>query len=370
MKRILFLMQLPPPVHGASVVNKSIQESQLINNEFETYYIDISPAEDMDDLGKFSFYKLKITFFIIFRAVVAKIKFKPDLVYMTLSPHGIAFYKDGILALLIKALGSRLVFHMHGKGVNKAAKCSFFKKRFYRAVFKQVDVIHLSEDLFYDLDGIRDVTRTIVDVPNGVAPLDFSGQIITTKKVTFIYLSNLVRSKGADILIRASALVPEELREKFNVKIVGRPSDNNYLAELNEIIVKNGCGNIEILGPKYGYEKIAELYSADVFVLPTHFKNECFPLAILEAMSCGLAVISTREGAIPTIVENGITGDILVDCTPEALALAMVKYIVNPEYLKACAEAGKGKFYGHYTQSVFERRLATTLNAFLEVPET
>lgn len=367
MKKILFLTQLPPPVHGASVVNKAIRDSKLINSHFETRYVDISPAKEMVDIGKFSFSKLGLTFLILFQALAAYIKFKPNLVYLTLSPHGLAFYKDGFLALTLKVLGARMVFHMHGKGVANAAGGSGLKYRIYRAVFRNVDIIHLSESLFSDLDGIRDETRSISAVPNGVEPVACNTNPSSIDKVTFVYLSNLVRTKGADVLIRASALLPQEMQRKFQVKIIGKPSDDEYFSEIESLIDENAYGNVTFLGPKYGKDKDAELCSADVFVLPTRFKNECFPLTILEAMSAKLAVISTCEGAIPDIVDHGVTGELLEACTEESIARAMLRFISDPGYANACGAAGLAKYAANYTMEEFEKNIIAALNEIISL---
>ncbi|MBF6617143.1 MAG: glycosyltransferase family 4 protein [Candidimonas sp.] len=365
MNKILFLIQLPPPIHGASVVNKTIMDSQAINTFFETRYVNISPAAEIADLGKVSFKKILATLQIYLLALKTYLIFKPELVYLTLSPHGAAFYKDGLLAVMLKMFGAKMVFHMHGKGINTEALKSRFKKTVYRLVFEGVDIIHLSESLFHDVENVRDHTRTLVAIPNGVpAPpqlnIEKSDGIIT-----FIYLSNLVRTKGADILVKAASLLPPDLQNKLQVKIVGKSGDQTYTSEIEKLLTHNPHKNIELLGPKFGEEKYRELLSSHVFVLPTKFKNECFPLSILEAMSCGLAVISTREGAIPNIVENGITGEVLDECTPEALATAMTNYIESPNYLASCATASREKYHSHYNAAAFEQKLITTLRAFI-----
>jgi glycosyltransferase involved in cell wall biosynthesis len=48
-----------------------------------------------------------------------------------------------------------------------------------------------------------------------------------------------------------------------------------------------------------------------IFVFPTFYYYECFPLVLLEAMQHALPVISTDEGGIPDIAETGITGYIV-----------------------------------------------------------
>ena len=88
------------PYHGASVVNQYIQNSSQINNKFITEYHNISPGDSMDEVGKISIQKIYITFKILIRSIIIKIRFKPNLVYITLSPHGPAFYKDSLLVLI------------------------------------------------------------------------------------------------------------------------------------------------------------------------------------------------------------------------------------------------------------------------------
>ncbi|ANG61164.1 hypothetical protein A8C75_00960 [Marinobacterium aestuarii] len=363
MKKVLFLFQLPPPVHGASVVNQTIKDSQIFNDNFNAYYFNISPAKEISDLGKLNLEKILSTFSILVRVIFTYIKFRPDLVYLTLSPHGAAFYKDGLIALLIKLMRGRCVFHMHGKGISREAEKSKVKKWLYRLVFRGVDVIHLSPNLFNDIESVRDKKKSIYAVANGVEPIKPEQFKSKDEKITFLYLSNLIRSKGADVLVKATTLIPEGYQEKFQVKIIGKKSDQKYLTEIESIIKKHSHNNIHILGPRYDDDKLKELTSSHVFVLPTRFKNECFPLSILEAMSAGLAVISTNEGAITDIVETEVNGDIIPDCTPNSLAKVMIKYIEDRQYSESCSKKSLEKFNREYTIKIFENNMISTLTA-------
>lgn len=364
---VLFLIQLPPPVHGASVVNKTILDSSVINTAFDTRYVNISPASEMTDLGKVSFKKMLATAKIYQLAIQAYLTFKPRLVYLTLSPHGAAFYKDGLLAVLLKILGAKLVFHMHGKGVTAESNKSRFKKAMYRAVFKGVDVIHLSESLFYDVEPIRDDSRELIAVPNSVSvPPEVRGKK-DDGVITFLFLSNLMRIKGVDVLVKAASIIPEHLQAKFKIRIAGKSESQEYSEEIESLVARSLYNNIKIVGPKYNAEKYEEVFSADVFVLPT--KNDCFPLTILEAMSSSLAVVSTNEGAIADIVEDGVTGVVLDDCTPEKLAHVMLDFINNPEKSAKYGAAGREEYLAKYTPRIFEVNLVSTLNKIIKKNE-
>lgn len=363
MHRILFLVQLPPPIHGASAVNQGIKNSALINNSFSTRFLNISPAKELSDIGKLSIAKFITLIRIVTGSVSTFVTFKPDLTYITLSPHGFAFYKDGLIALIIKALGGHVVFHLHGKGIEKETRRSWLKRKIYRLVFNHVDVIHLSDRLFFDLHGIHDPSMSITAVQNGIDGAEFISNIQQQPTLNFVYLSNLIPAKGADILIRAAALIDKRHSKSFKIKIIGKPSNLAFLEELNNLITPELSQTITILGPKYGHEKIHELVTSDVFVLPT--KNDCFPLSILEAMAAGLAIISSDEGAIADIVDHGITGDIIPDTSPHSLAAAMVKHIEDRAYSISCAQAALAKYNLNYTQEIFEKNLVSTLKKII-----
>jgi glycosyltransferase involved in cell wall biosynthesis len=302
------------------------------------------------------------------RAIRILKKENPKLVYLTLSPHGAAFYKDGLLSLMLKIMGAKIVFHIHGKGIEERSRQSFVKKFLYILIFKNVDVIHLSESLFFDLLSVYDPAKQLVALPNSaIMPPNLN--VEKNKEVmVFIFLSNLMRTKGADTLINAIKHISPELQCLFKVKIIGKESDNNYTNEIKNLLNTIKYDNVELLGPKYGNEKYVQLLSSDVFILPT--KNECFPISVLEAISCGLPVISTKEGAIPDIIKDGEMGIILDECTPEALARAMVFFINNPLKIQEYGAECRNKFINHYTPDIFEKNFTLLIDAIISSNES
>ncbi len=69
-------------------------------------------------------------------------------------------------------------------------------------------------------------------------------------------------------------------------------------------------------------DALLHLYAdADLFVFPT--RGDCLPLAVMEALTSGLPVITTSVGALPEAVTHGETGWIVPPDDPEALADAL-----------------------------------------------
>jgi glycosyltransferase involved in cell wall biosynthesis len=361
--KVLFLVQLPPPVHGASHINSMIKSSLNINSIFNSTFVDISPGSDMRDLGKISPRKILSIFVIILKSLGNYLKNKPDLVYITLSPLGAAFYKDALISMMLKLIGAKIVYHMHGKGIDSIVSASSIKLKIYKIVFRNVDVIHLSEKLFFDIEKIRDKRKKLIAVPNGVHFSRKNSLKMKSDKITFIFLSNIVPDKGPDILIKATKIIPKRYQKSFDVKIFGASGDDSYLSYLKSLIDSTHETNIILSDARYGEDKINELCKSDVFILPT--LNDCFPLVILEAMSLGLAVISSNQGAITDIVEDNITGETLDACTPETLAEKMVKYIKNQNKITLHGEKGKEKFLREYTSEIFEKKMVTALNLII-----
>ena len=89
--KVLFIMQLPPPVHGASMMNKYIKGSRGINEQFETSYLPLNFVKNIQEIGKFSFSKIYKMSVFIFKLCYRLSSFKPALVYYTIAPFGFAF---------------------------------------------------------------------------------------------------------------------------------------------------------------------------------------------------------------------------------------------------------------------------------------
>ena len=116
-------------------------------------------------------------------------------------------------------------------------------------------------------------------------------------------------------------------------------------------------------GRKLGLDKRDIFRTADIFVFPTFYHDECFPLVLLEAMQYGLPIVTTSEGGIPDMVENGVNGFICEKNNPESLAMCL-ELLLNDESLrKRMGESGYEKYRNEYTLESFEKRLTGILKS-------
>ncbi len=65
--------------------------------------------------------------------------------------------------------------------------------------------------------------------------------------------------------------------------------------------IKNN-NHIVYLGKTFGEDKVILLQKSDIFVLPTYYKSEAFPISIIEAMACENAIVTTNYKYLPDVV--------------------------------------------------------------------
>ena len=130
-----------------------------------------------------------------------------------------------------------------------------------------------------------------------------------------------IDEKGIDILISAF----KQVGDKFpflRLIIVGKGPQEKYLKSMVE---NQGINNVVFLGI-VNHQKIPEILNcADLFVLPSAFEGT--PLAVLEALACGVPVISFDVGDISRIITDGLNGYLVKNRTSKALARAIISGI-------------------------------------------
>ena len=137
------------------------------------------------------------------------------------------------------------------------------------------------------------------------------------------YAGRLNPTKGLDRLVKAFALIKDEILSKL--MIVGK--DQGSLREIMRLSKRlNVFKRIIYLG-LLPYKKMPEVYAAsDVVIIPSLYETFCF--VALEAMACGRPIIASRAGSLPEVI--GSAG-IFCDPNPEDLAKAIKRVLFDEE---------------------------------------
>jgi glycosyltransferase involved in cell wall biosynthesis len=365
--RVVCLMQLPPPVHGASVMNETVARSDVLKSRFAIDVVPMHFAETLADVGKNSVRKVPKVIATGARLTKELVTKRPHAVYVTFTPHGAAFYRDCLYVAIMKALCVPRIYHLHGKGIASQLSQGW-KMLLYRWAFRDAYVIALSPLLGRDIEDVVSADR-IAFVGNGVRDqvTDVPHRVGRTGPPRILYLSNMMRTKGALVLLEA--LVTLHRRGvAFDATFVGADPRDGSVDEFRSTVAAHGLGSqVRYLGPIYGEAKDALFRDSDLFVFPTFYAPEAFPLVLLEAMQWALPIISTPEGAIPEIVSDGETGFLVRQQDAEALADRIAYLLQEPQRRREMGEQGRKRYLGKYTLEHFEHNLAAAIARGIEL---
>ena len=199
-------------------------------------------------------------------------------------------------------------------------------------------------------DGVR-------VIPNGV-PARPGDRERTRRKlgvdddeVLILTVGNLRRRKGHAVLIQALAeLQRAGCGAPFQLAIAG---DGRQRENLTQLTRELGLGErVHLLGHR---DDIPDLQAAaDIFAMPSYWEG--MPLAILEAMIIGKAIVASRVGGIPEILREGESGLLVPAGDPLALAGALRRLIEDPAQRERIGAAARQSAEADFHVSVMADR--------------
>ena len=244
----------------------------------------------------------------LFVATVARLRFetlikKNDILHVHMSSDN-SFYRKAVFIRKAYKERKKIIIHMHGSTFDLFYKerCNDEQKRQVKEIFAMADkVIALSEDwkeflAEYICDAEKiEVIYNAVKIPEPYSK-DYSNQ-------KMLFLGILGQRKGTYDLIE----VLPEIFQNYPDSHVYFGGDGERQQAEQMCREKGIADHVTFLGWVRGAEKEKLLKECSIYVLPTY--HEGMPMSILEAMSYGMAVVSTYVGGIPHIItdeENGL----------------------------------------------------------------
>ena len=208
------------------------------------------------------------------------------------------------------------------------------------------------------------VQSRVQSVPTGIDLTQFKGgnplQVrhdlkLPVDKIIIGIVATLRSWKGHQYLIEAVAQLN---RADVFLLIVGEgPNRPN----IETAIQVNGLANqVALVGNQINV--VPWLQAMDLFVLPS-YANEGVPQSLMQALACGLPVISTSVGSIDELVEDGLTGRLVTPQHSAALASVLNELINDPQQRQQLAQQGQERVTSTFSlpkmvatmQTVFER---------------
>lgn len=314
MKKICFIAQFPPPMHGLSKAVETLYNSNL--------------NADIDPHGEFEFEKVDITNNKnIIKNLLKISRSNADLFYFTISQTKGGNLRDLVIFKLLELQHKNCLIHLHGGYYRQLVDhdlSGWQRKANYKAIKKLSGAIVLSESLKSIFEGMIDEDKIFVvencvddqylltdqEIEEKLAALEYK------KVLHVLWLSNFIRSKGYPLVLEMVKAEKERVdtgeEKRFHFDFAGKFFDESEKEYFESYVKKNGLEEyITYHGVVGGEKKRKLLKECYIFALPTRYPNEGQPISILEAMGNGMFIITTNHAGIPDIVEKGENGVVM-----------------------------------------------------------
>ncbi|WP_279480768.1 glycosyltransferase family 4 protein [Aureimonas sp. SK2] len=266
-------------------------------------------------------------------------EYRPDVVHLHSTFAG-AVYR---LALPFLKHRPKVIYCPHGWAFAREQPwlASFIYARLEALMMRMTDVcinISQSEARLAAQYGVS-LNRAIT-VPNGISRRGAAATPSPARQngtIELLFVGRHDPQKGIDILLHAMSLVANPA---VRLTVVGAPVVSNKRIDLSAV-----PPSVTMLGP-VTRDMVSELMRAcDAIVVPSRWEG--FGLVVLEAMRVGRPVIVSPNGALPDLVEEGRTGIVAPELTPECLA-GIIDSLSQPG-LARMGEAAARRFLYLYT---------------------
>jgi glycosyltransferase involved in cell wall biosynthesis len=408
MTRLMIYAQVPPPVHGQSVMvghlidglraaNQIDLESNPNGNPAATIaYCHVNPriSEDLGDIGRWRPRKLFLVFYFIFTAIRMRFRHGLDTFYFVPAPpkRG-ALYRDWCVLLFCRPFFRRLVLHWHCIGQPEfmlkklSAPERFLAGWLYGGASLSIVLSNYSRE---EASYFKSVRTEVV--PNGIPDPcpQFDTQVWPERQARakamegactanapegssvyyqVLFIAGRMTQKGlfdsmAAVKEANKLLAGKNLPLRVRLTVAGSFDDDaergRFETMAKEINSTQLPGKHDPLAIYIGWaseEKKKLLFrAADCLIFPTFYPAESFGLVLTEAMAHGCAIITTRWQAVPEVLPAAYENIV----EPHDIA-AMAKALLR------CASAPADRslrdyFLARFTRDRFAQQMITVLS--------
>ena len=237
------------------------------------------------------------------RAIAATVREAPDII------HAHCAYPDGLAAVSYgRAIGRPVVITVHGYDVDQLLHGKAVWREGVCRALRQADaVVCVSERLRREVVAVGIPPERVVVIPNGVDGELFrhrGDRVAGEGGWRFLYVGRFDVNKGIIVLLEALSAI-RRTRDDIHLTLLGGNPSTRETVDPRAEIDRRGLADCVVVESEVSWERIPDhMNQADVLVLPSF--SEGLPLVLLEAMACGLPIVSTHCGGPSEIVTEDV----------------------------------------------------------------
>jgi rhamnosyl/mannosyltransferase len=278
-------------------------------------------------------------------------------------------HPTGDLAYFLARPRGRVVVTYQADIVRQARLLRFYAP-FLRWFLRRADVIlPTSPPLIESSPFLQPIANKCIAVPMGI-PLERYARTpeiesraaairAAHERPIVLFVGQLRYYKGLHILLQTLRDVEADL------VVVGEGHERANLVSQAERLGLDE--QVRFVGERVGDDLVAFYHAADVFCLPSHLKAEAFGLAQVEAMACGLPVVSCRLGTgVEWVNQDGVTGFVVPPNAPEKLAGAINRLLTQPRLRREMGEKARARAQSEFGLELMVERIKTVYRWVLD----
>ena len=295
--------------------------------------VDLTYLPTMEDGSKAKKLAVAGKAYLSFRRLVKNC----DIVHVHMAAQA-SFDRKALFVERARKAGKKIIIHQHAADFDKY----FFeqsddeKRKRIKKVFGLADKIIVLSEEWAEFFGKNVCDPEKIEILyNGVVMTENVKEDYSVHNV--LMLGRLGERKGTYDLLKA---MPAVIRSVSDATFyLGGDGD---IEECKRIVAEKGLKeHVVFLGWVRDEEKEKQLKTCSTFILPSY--HEGMPMSVLEAMSYGLATISTNAGGIPQIIDDGVDG-VRVDAGDVGtIEKALIEVLTDKSERKRLGRAGRLK---------------------------
>jgi glycosyltransferase involved in cell wall biosynthesis len=294
---MIFLMDLPPPVHGMSNVNLAMlahAKKKAINlrviNTVPSYAEKFYPSSIWKSV------KIFHTTLCLFRLLILLLIFGERIIYRPINGGSGQIFDIAYLKIA-QLFNCKIYIHHHSFNYLNSYSPDFNKLN--NIAGKNAIHVVLGKRMADTLSALYGISKDNISPLSNLAFFDNSSLLSFSHSDNGIlkigHLANLCQEKGIGNFIKICLhLIDNNI--SFEASIAGPFADLESKKLVENAV--NNHPNIKYLGPLYGTEKSDFYRSLDCFIFPSEYKNEAEPLVLYEAAMCGVYVMGSQRGCM------------------------------------------------------------------------
>ncbi len=357
--KLLVFAHVPPPHHGQSYMVKLMLDglggdvrtrpnadlSTPISN-IQCYHVNARFSEDMEDIGVFRLGKALLVVRYCLEAIWCRFRHGVRAFYYVPAPgKRAALYRDWTVMIVCRPFFRHFIHHWHSSGLGDwlQSEGTVFERWLTHRLLG-----HSALGLALAIPNMRDAlwfrARRVELVANGIPDPcpDFSTSVSPRRKLRLfirrnllaghpptaaegaraggapeilhvLYIAHCTREKGVFDTLEGVILANAQLASahsplRMHLTIAGAFLVEAEEREFRTRLAQPDCACVTYAGFVSGEQKASLLRDSDAFCFPTYYSAEGQPVNLIEAMACGLAIVTSRWRAIPDLLPADYPG--------------------------------------------------------------